>query len=452
MPIIGTEIEYAVIAPGHPELDQDVLAQAVIRHASVPATPCFEDSFSRMLGNGGRLYVDHGHPEYCTPETTSATDAVVWELAGDKIVSEAAEAASEELGVGVRLFRNNTDGQGNSYGYHENVLVTREVPWAEIERYLPTFLVTRIVYAGAGRLGLGWASEQPGFQLSQRADFFTRVAGLNTMANRGILNTRDEPHADAERWRRLHVITGDANRNPWASWLRLGTLALFIDALQVSLLPEVLLADPVAAMKTVSRDLSLSVPLPLVGGGKATAIQIQAAIANRVRPVDAEGDRVLSEWVDVLEALESEPTGLGDRLDWSARWELIRGYQGRLGCELDDPRLAALDLAWADLAASSPWERLRQAGRFVPWPALIDEIALEDLVVSAMVNPPTTTRAFARGRMIADHPERVVSADWSSVLLRGDRGRYAPFAMPEPQGWNQEVYQKVAAAPWLAGG
>lgn len=443
-------MEYGVIAPGHPDLDPGSLAHAVVAAVAVPATPCFADSATRMLGNGGRCYVDHGHPEYCTPETTNAVDAVVWELAGDRIVAAAAEAASAELGVGVRVFRNNTDGHGHSYGYHENVLLSRCVPWERVERHLPTFLVTRAVYAGAGRLGLGCASEVPGFQLSQRADFFERVLGLNTMANRGIVNTRDEPHADPGLWRRLHVIAGDANRNPWASWLRLGALGLFVEMLEADAAPQVLLADPVAAFRTVSRDLTLRAPLELAGGGSATALEIQREFAAAALPSDPAASAVVAAWLGILDDLESDPASTGDRLDWPARWELVRAYQRRLDCSLGDPRLAALDLAWADLSPGSPWDRLRSAGRFSPWP-VPGSGTLDVRIASAMSSPPTDTRAFARGRMIASHPDRVVAADWASVLLRGDDG-YVTFAMPDPRGWGEADYAPVAGAPWLARG
>lgn len=441
MPVLGTEMEYAVSAPGNHDIAPEWLAAAVVANAGVAATPFFPDSLTRMLGNGGRLYVDHGHPEYCTPETTSAAEAVLYELAGDRLVREAAQRASRAEGLEIRIHRNNTDGKGNSYGYHENVAVSRDVDWGYIERHLPTFLATRLVYTGAGRLGLGRTSKQPGFQLSQRADFFTRVSGLDTMRNRGLVNTRDEPHADPGRWRRLHVIAGDANRNPWASWLRLGTLGAFVQLLETGEVPEVGLADPVQAIRTVSRDMSLAERLPLRSGRTATALEIQAEYQSAVRARSAEQAAVVKYWGGVLAELAVDPETTGDRLDWPARWSLIRAYQRRLGCGLDDARLQALDLAWADLGPGSPWERLAAAGRFPPWTfAPSGPGSLDAAVERAMSEPPDDTRAHTRGRIISEHSGSVAWADWASMGLRGPDGGYRTLYMPEPTGHDSFSY------------
>lgn len=452
MPILGTEMEYAVTAPTRPDADPEELAAAVVEYATVAAMPFFPDSRSRMLGNGGRLYVDHGHPEYCTPETTSPADAVVWELAGDRIVAEAAAAASQQLGFQVNIHRNNTDGKGNSYGYHENVAIPRRVGWSQIERYLPTFLVTRIIYTGAGRLGIGPTSRTPGFQLSQRADFFTRISSLDTMRVRGIVNTRDEPHAAPGRWRRLHIIAGDANRNPWSSWLRLGTLGMFVNLLETDRVPETMLIDPVTAFRTVSRDLSLTAELPLVGGGSATALEIQGELLEAVRPETKEQSAIHRMWGEVLDDLATDPGATADRLDWPARLELLRAYRSRLGCPEDDSRLAAVDLAWSSLADDSPWNRLVAAGRFTPWEFHSDDPErLDVLVEQAMATPPTDTRAHTRGRLITEHPELVVAADWASMTLRSVNGRYLALPMPDPKGFDSATYPAAALRPILEG-
>lgn len=445
-------MEYAVSAPTRPDADPEELAAAVVEHADVSATPFFSDSRSRMLGNGGRLYVDHGHPEYCTPETTSAADAVVWELAGDRIVAEAAAAASQQLGFQVTIHRNNTDGKGSSYGYHENVAISRGVDWDLIEKHLPTFLVTRVVYTGAGRLGVGPMSRQPGFQLSQRADFFSRVSSLDTMRFRGIVNTRDEPHAAPGLWRRLHIIAGDANRNPWASWLRLGTLGMFVELLQADRVPETMLIDPVTALRTVSRDLSLTAELPLVGGGAATALEIQRELLEAVRPETKEQLAICRMWGEVLDDLANDPAATADRLDWPARMELLQAYRSRLDCPEDDPRLVALDLAWSNLAGDSPWNRLAAAGRFASWsPRLGDPQPLGVLVDGAMTDPPTDTRAHTRGRLIAEHPELVLTADWASMTLRSVKDRYLVLPMPDPTGFDSATYPAAVLRPILEG-
>ena len=429
--LLGTETEYGIAAPGRPDLDAHALSSLVVEACGVPATPVVEDSRHRMLGNGGRFYVDHGHPEYCTPETTSPTDALVWELAGDRIVAEAAAAVSDALGTPVRVFRNNTDGKGQSYGYHENYLLRRSTDWALVEEALPTLLVTRVLLAGAGRVGIGPASERPGFQLSQRADFFERVSGLDTTQRRGIVNTRDEPHALPRDWRRLHVIAGDATRSPFATWLKLGVLGLCLAVLEARALPPVRLADPVAAFRTVSRDLTLSEPLALAGGGTGSALHVQrllldAAAAYAERTAFPEADALLAAWGEVLDDLAmSGTTGVADRLDWAAKLTLLEGYRARGGLGWDHPKLAQVDLAWAELGERGLAERLQAAGRLRPGPA-------SGPVEAAMATPPTDTRAHTRGTWVREHVDHVVAAGWDSLLVRDSAGALHPLRMPDP--------------------
>ena len=436
MALLGTETEYGILAPdavrdvGRPA-DPEWLSALVVDAYAGAATPALAEVHNRVLGNGARLYVDHGHPEYATPETTSPTAATVHELAGDLIVARAALAASELAGTRIRVFKNNTDGKGNSYGYHENYLLSRATPWALIEDALPTFLATRVVFAGAGRVGLGPFGETAGFQRSQRADFFERVSGLDTTRNRGLVNTRDEPHATPSRWRRLHVIPGDANRNPFATWLKLGVTSLVLAALELGRVPEVRLADPVAGFRLASRAADPRTPLRLAGGGAASAIEIQRRFLDAVgqfasdHPA-AEARDVLEEWTGVLDDLERDPALTADRLDWPAKLALLERVRARDHLAWDAPRLAQLDLAWADLDdAASPYAILGRAGRLADW---IDRRAVE----RATTEPPADTRAFTRGRLVADHPDAVIAATWDSVLLRDARGVLRNVRMSEP--------------------
>ncbi|MDO5533925.1 MAG: proteasome accessory factor PafA2 family protein [Propionibacteriaceae bacterium] len=428
--LLGTETEYGIAAPGRPDLDAHALSAAVVEACGVPATPVVEESRHRMLGNGGRFYVDHGHPEYCTPETRSASDALVWELAGDQVVAEAAARASAALGSPVRVYKNNTDGKGNSYGYHENYLLHRATGWEAVEDALPTLLVTRTLLAGAGRVGLGRASEQPGFQLSQRADFFERVSGLDTTQRRGIVNTRDEPHALPRQWRRLHVIAGDATRSPFATWLKLGVLGLLLGALEEGLLPPVRLADPVTAFATVSRDRACATPLPLADGRTATAADVQeelrdAAAGFAERVPFPEASEIITAWTGVLDDLRADPARLSDRLDWAAKLTLLEGYRARAGSGWDHPKLAQVDLAWAELGERGLAERLQAAGRLRPGP-------VPERVEAAMVTPPTDTRAHTRGLWVRDHVEHVIAAGWDSMLVRDSGGALHALGMPDP--------------------
>lgn len=424
--IIGTETEYGVWAPEAPDADPAWLSRLVVDAYDGVATPANEAA-SRWLANGARLYVDHAHPEYATPECASPRDAAAAELAGDRLVADAAARASQRAGVRVQVFKNNTDGKGQAYGYHENVQIARATPWERVEAHLPTFLVTRTVLFGAGRLGLGASSESPGFQLSPRADFFERVSGLDTTRNRGLVNTRDEPHALRDRYRRLHVITADGNRNPFATWLRLGSLALYLAGLEAGVLPAIRLADPVGAFRAVSRDLSLATPLALVGGGAASALEVQRRLLDAVAPLAgavADGEPIIREWVRALDDLGRDPASTADRLDWPARLALLDAARRRYACGWDDPRLLRLDLAWSELSDASPWARLRAAGRFAEW---IDDAS----VARAMTEPPGDTRASTRGRLIAADPDAVAAVNWDAVLLH-ERGRLRTVRLDEP--------------------
>ena len=397
------------------------------------------------------LYVDHGHPEYATPEATNATDAATHDLAGDAIVAAAAATASERVGTPIRVFKNNTDGKGHSYGHHENYLVPRALPWARLEELLPTFLVTRVVFAGAGRVGLGVRGDAPGYQLSQRADFFERVSGLDTTRRRGILNTRDEPHATPARWRRLHTIAGDANRNPFATWLRLGATALLLDAVALpsprcarALAAVPRLLDPVAAFRAVSRDLGLRATLP-TDRGAVTALDVQRAFAaacaaHAAEAAFPEAEELLGEWVGVLDDLAADPTTTADRLDWPAKLRLLERLRLRDDLPWDAPRLARWDLAWAELdAAASPFTALQGAGALIDWlPAAA--------VAAATREPPRDTRAYGRGRIVAEHADAVIAATWDSVLLRDPRGVLHNLRMTEPLSWRAGEFD--VRAPW----
>lgn len=442
MPIIGTETEYGITAPALPGADPELLSALVVDHFPGAATPVLAEVHNRTLGNGARLYVDHGHPEYCTPEASSAIGAAIADRAGELVMARAAAAASERLGERIRLYKNCTDGKGRSYGHHENYLVARELPWSTLETALPTFLVTRTTFAGAGRVGLGQASERAGFQLSQRADFFERVSGLDTTANRGILNTRDEPHATASRWRRLHVIPGDATRNPFATWLRLGATSLVLAALEAGWTPPRRLADPVAAFRAVSRDLTLTAPLPLADGGAATAVELQRdwlAGASAVVAPDDDQASVLAEWAQVLEDLDGDASQTADRLDWTAKLGLLDAARRRGALRWDAPRLAQLDLAWADLDdAASPYAALRRSGVLADWVSDAEAVA-------AASTPPSDTRAYARGRLVAEYPDAVIAATWESVLLRDASGGLHNLRMGDPWSHARGDFERVLA-------
>lgn len=446
--VMGIETEYGILAPAAPELHPALLSAAVVAAYPGIATGTtlewddpipIEDAHNRVLANGARLYVDHAHPEYSGPEVTTATNAVAYDLAGDAAVVAAAKAASAQLGVEIGIYKNNTDSHGASYGCHENHLLPRSLSWERIRAALPAFLVTRALLVGAGRVGLGQHGERAGFQLTQRADFFETVEGIQTTRHRPILNTRDEPHAPPARYRRLHVITGDANRAQFTTWLKAGTLAAFLTALDAGTLPRLELADPVAAFTTVSHDTNLTAPLALADGRRYTALDLQEVLSAGVladaerRPEAHEAD-VLAQWVQVLDDLRRDPPCCADRLDWVAKHELLSAYARRLpgnpageGVPWSEPRLAQLDLAWARLDRPGPFDALERAGR-------LRTVVSPGDVTRAAGEPPADTRAWLRGTLVRLVADRVVAASWDWMAVRDSHGRVHRLDLAEPTG------------------
>ena len=380
-----------------------------------------------ILTNGARLYVDHAHPEYSSPEVTGPRDGVLWDVAGERIMLAATRAA----GDAVVLYKNNVDGKGASYGTHENYLVDREVPFETIAELLIPFLVTRQVFAGSGRVGLGPTGATPGFQLSQRADYMEAEVGLETTLRRPIVNTRDEPHADRARWRRLHLIVGDANHFEVATWLKLGTTSLVLwvverlDALADAGVPardelEALrLVDPVQDIKKVSRDIDLVAKLTLADGRTMSALEVQEAyadvVARSLRALgtadDGETDAVLDRWRSVLARLDTDPASCAREVEWVAKRRLLEAKMRRDNLAWDHPRLHAMDLQWSDVRPERGiYHRLVAAGA-------VERLVDEPTIADAVHHPPTDTRAYFRGEVMARYPDQVTAASWDSVVF-----------------------------------
>ncbi|MGD0742616.1 MAG: depupylase/deamidase Dop [Acidimicrobiales bacterium] len=389
-----------------------------------------------VLTNGARYYVDHAHPEYSTPECSTTLELVTHDKAGETVLTASMAAAQRLLppGQAVLVYKNNSDGKGNTYGCHENYLVERAVPFGRIVRDLTAHLVTRQIYTGAGKVGCELPGQHPAaFELSQRADFFEEEVGLETTLKRPIINTRDEPHADAERYRRLHVITGDANLAEVATLLKIGVTAIVLLLIEDDVLGggELVLANPVAAMHAVSHDLTLAAPLELASGGQMTAIEVQwrlldlARKYNEVRglaPLGEGGDFVLDRWESVLTALESNASVLARTLDWTAKLDLIDAYCARHHCDLDDHRVQALDLQYHDLRPT------RSLYRRLGLERLVDDAA----IAAAVSDPPTTTRAYFRGKCLQRYPGSIVAANWDSVVFDLGGGPLRRVPMMDP--------------------
>jgi proteasome accessory factor A len=391
-----------------------------------------------VLTNGARYYVDHAHPEISTPEVTTAREALVWDRAAEEIVRASMEHVRSLLPDGgeIIVHKNNSDGKGNSYGCHENYLLARETPFGRLAAQITPHFVTRQVFCGAGKVGCelpGRAPETVPYQLSQRADFFEEEIGLETTLKRPVVNTRDEPHADAQKYRRLHVIVGDANMSEVATYLKVGTTAIVLSMIEDDELgDEWLLGNPVAAIRQVSHDPTLSQTIMLRDGRRATALEIQWGLLERARKYERShglscvGDDValdlLDRWETVLTGLERDPDSVGSWVDWVAKRRLVDGYADRHGLEPGSMRLKAIDLQYHDL----------RPDRCLALRAGLDTLVGADEVASAVTEPPTTTRAYFRGRCLAEFPDDVVAANWDSLVFDIGRDPLRRVPMMEP--------------------
>ncbi|HEX6248100.1 MAG TPA: depupylase/deamidase Dop, partial [Nocardioidaceae bacterium] len=312
-----------------------------------------------ILTNGARLYVDHAHPEYSTPECTNPRDVVLWDKAGEQVMLDAARLAASIPGAApILLYKNNTDNKGASYGAHENYLMRRSTPFSDIVRHLTPFFVSRQVVTGAGRVGIGQDGREQGFQISQRADYFEVEVGLETTLKRPIINTRDEPHADPDKYRRLHVIIGDANLSEISAYLKVGTTALVLAMIEDKFITrELTVEQPVRSLREVSHDPSLKQLLKLVDGRTLTAVQLQMEYLDLAKKyvedrlgsdADAQTLDVLERWESVLTRLETDPMLCARELDWVAKLKLLRSYRERDGLDWEDAKLHLVDLQYSD--------------------------------------------------------------------------------------------------------
>src|SRR5437016_9649013 len=328
-----------------------------------------------VLSNGARFYNDHAHPEYSTPECTTLRQIVAQDKAGERILAECARRRNLKLPPAneVRLYKNNTDFLGHSYGCHDNYLMRRDIPWDRIVAGALPFLITRQIFAGAGKMGIEAesASGAPGiFQISQRADFFSVLVSIDTMNRRPLINTRDEPHVDASRYRRFHVILGDSNMSEWATAMKIGTTALVLDLIERGQAPQLEIAQPIDAAKSISRDQNYDWIIELRDGRKISAIDVQRlylSAAQKVEHNDEERSWILREWQSALNDLERDVMLCRDRVDWAAKKFLLSELQGEEKLQWSDPWLQAIDLEYhnIDLERGLYFELLRSEERRV---------------------------------------------------------------------------------------
>jgi len=363
--------------------------------------------------------------EYSTPECRSIKDIVAHDRAGERILWVAAQRRNQVLGGPVvQLYKNNTDFHGHSYGCHDNYLVSREMNFENLVRGLLPFLVSRQLIAGAGKVGRE-AQERGftpgGFQLSQRADFMETELSVDTMHNRPILNTRDEPHANRDRYRRLHLILGDANMCEYATALKIGTTRVVLDMIAEGFSPSCNVASPVQAIQAISHDPDLKAVVSREKGGTISGLDIQREYVQQARlvltDIDEETEWILREWEQVLQQLEQDPLKLVGKIDWVTKRWLLESFVQDEGIGWDDPWLASLDLEYHNLDP--------ERGLFLGLEAdgQTASISREEDILKAMKHGPVDTRGGLRGLCVQRFGEEITSIQWEGVHFNGEKGK-----------------------------
>jgi proteasome accessory factor A len=426
--IFGLENEYGVTCTlrGQRRLSPDEVARYLFRRVV-----SWGRSSNVFLENGARLYLDVGsHPEYATPECDNILDLVIHDKAGERILEhlvESAEARLREEGIRgvIFLFKNNTDSAGNSYGCHENYLTSRRDDFGHYAEVLIPFLVSRQIYAGAGKVLQ--TARGAMYCISQRAEHIWEGVSSATTRSRPIINTRDEPHADAERFRRLHVIVGDSNMSEYATFLKVGAASILLRMLEDPsvVLRDMTLENPIRAIREISHDTTCQRRVRLANGREASALDIQGEYYDRARRYQAAKglsaleDQALDMWGYCLTGLEKDPWSLDRECDWVIKHRLIDRYREREGVPLTHPKVALLDLQYHDVS--------RERGLFYRMQArgMVERMTTDADIERAVDEPPQTTRARLRGEFIrrAKERRRDFTVDWVHLKLNDQAQR-----------------------------
>ncbi|MGA0709338.1 MAG: Pup--protein ligase [Ilumatobacteraceae bacterium] len=426
--IVGVETEYGItcVLRGQRRLSPDEVARYLFRKVV-----SWGRSSNVFLENGSRLYLDVGsHPEYATGECDSARDAVVHDRAGERILEELTESAEQRLrDEGIRgtiyLLKNNLDSAGNSYGCHENYSTERALEPESYEPHLIPFLATRQIFAGAGHVLQ--TARGPIFSLAQRSEHIWDSSSSATTRSRPIINTRDEPHADPDKYRRLHVIVGDSNMNEVATYLKIGTTSLVLRMIEDESfsLRDFTLENPIRAVRDISHDVTCTKKIRLASGRELSALDIQTEFYERAvkylksNDSSSEEKDVLQRWGHTLTQLAKDPLGLDRTCDWVTKFRLIEGMRSKENIELDHPRVMSLDLQYHDISRRrGVFYKLQSRG-------VVDRIATESEVTTAVTEPPQTTRARLRGEFIrqAKARKRDYTVDWVHLKLNDQAQR-----------------------------
>ncbi len=426
--IFGLENEYGVTCTlrGQRRLSPDEVARYLFRRVV-----SWGRSSNVFLANGARLYLDVGsHPEYATPECDSIYDLVVHDKAGERILEQLLASAEQRLREeGIRgviyLFKNNTDSAGNSYGCHENYLTSRQDDFARYVEVLIPFFVSRQIFAGAGKVLQ--TARGAMYCISQRAEHIWEGVSSATTRSRPIINTRDEPHADAERYRRLHVIVGDSNMSEYANFVKVGTTSILLRMLEDRMVTfrDMTLENPIRAIREISHDMTCTRRVRLANGREASALEIQSEYLTRaLRYAETRGlspleQQALDMWEHCLTGIEKDPLSLERECDWVIKHNLIEAYRDRHGLALTDPKVALMDLQYHDVNRDRGlFYRMQQRG-------MVDRICTDDEIELAIDQPPQTTRARLRGEFIrrAKERKRDYTVDWVHLKLNDQAQR-----------------------------
>ena len=445
--IYGLENEYGITCTvdGARRLSPDEVARYLFRRVV-----SWGRSSNVFLVNGARLYLDVGsHPEYATPECDSVVDVITHDKAGERILEQLAVSAEDRLreeGIDgdVFLFKNNTDSANNSYGCHENYMTVRYDDLSSYDEVLIPFLVSRQIWAGAGKI-----FENPrggaGFCISQRAAHIWEGVSSATTRSRPIINSRDEPHADAERYRRLHVIVGDSNMSEYAGFLKVGACGFLLRMLEEPnvVFRDMTLENPTRAIREISNDLTCRRTVRLASGREMSALDIQREFLDRAlrfaerRDTTPEEDQILAMWEHVLDGIEKDPLSLHRECDWVAKHRMVESYRDRHGLALSDPRVLLLDLQYHDV------NRRRSLYYLMQDRGMMERITTDEAIAAAVDEAPSTTRAKLRGDFIrrAKERRRDFTVDWVHLKLNDQAQR--TVLCKDPFRYEDERVQKL---------
>jgi proteasome accessory factor A len=477
---MGSEIEYGITVPGDPDFDpisscvllvnayqenresqilwdydqENPLADARGFHVEGEKyTPNQQENIARnkTLRNGARFYVDHAHPEFSTPEVTNVLDLIVHEKAGERIMEQARREAGVLLPQAqtILIYKNNSDRKGNSYGCHENYLLARATPFKDIVEQFTPFLVTRQVFCGSGKVGSENRATPCDYQISQRADFFETEVALDTMVKRPIINTRDEPHADRDKYRRLHVIVGDSNMAEPSIYLRMGVTAIVLGLIEDQAINRNLsIYDPVRVVKEISHDLDCKREYSMDRGGKCTAVEVQKEYLDAAlryfssREIDPVTKDVMTRWESVLKKLEEDPMQLDREVDWVIKRKLILEYMRRKETDWSQPQVQMLDLQYHDIRPNRGlYHVLERRGE-------IERIVSNEEIETAINHPPTDTRAYFRGECIRRYGSAVFGVNWDSISFNLGDEPVKRILMNEPlKGTKGHVEELLQQSP-----